>query len=207
MARILALLLCLLAGCHGVASHLWVPLPMSAEAEALAGTRAAPALEARYGGVIYYPDAQARLSRIGDRLCAANPELARSYCYFLLDSDQLNAFSLPGRIYLTRGLYQTLDADNVLAAVLAHEMAHLASKDHFKPRPGCTREALERESAADARGVTYLQAVGLRSEAMACALRVIEHVQPVGWADIRVAALAQTPQHPRVEHAYAQAHP
>ena len=180
---------------------------MSTEAEALAGARAAPALEARYGGVIYYPDAQARLSRIGERLCAANPELARSYCYFLLDSDQLNAFSLPGRIYLTRGLYQTLDANDVLAAVLAHEMAHLAHKDHFKPRPSGSREALERESAADASGVTYMQMAGLRPEAMACALRIIQHVQPAGWADIRIAALEQAPLRPRMEHAYAQAHP
>ena len=53
---------------------LWSSAPLTAEAQALAGERAAPALEERYGGVVYYPDAEGRLSRLGKRLYAANPK-------------------------------------------------------------------------------------------------------------------------------------
>ena len=207
MARILALFLCLLAGCHGASSCLWSSAPLTAETQALAGDRAAPALEARYGGVVYYPDAEARLSRLGERLCAANPEFDYPCRYFLLNSDQLNAFSLPGRVYLTRGLYQTLEAGDALAAVLAHELAHVARKDHFKARPSGTDEALQRELAADALGMRFMQAAGIRAEAMVTALRAIEEVQPAGWADIRIAALAQTRPAHQPNDAYAQARP
>ena len=147
MARILALFVCLLAGCHGASSCFWAPRPLTAETEALAGTRAAPALEARYGGVVYYPRLKPACADWVKRLCTANRELDCPCRYFLLDSDDLNAFSLPGRVYLTRGLYQALAPDDALAAVLAHELAHVARKDHFKPHPGGAGEALQREQA------------------------------------------------------------
>ena len=73
-----------------------------------------------------------------------------------------------------------MKTDDSLAAVLAHELAHLAHKDHFKPRPRGSGEALQRELAADALGMRFMQAAGIPAEAMVSALRAIEDVQPRG---------------------------
>jgi predicted Zn-dependent protease len=164
----------------------WTP-----EAEALAGTRAASSLEARYGGVQASPHSERRLLRIGRRLAAATPGLSVEYRYAVLDSPELNAFSLPvGRIYLTRGLYDLLTTDAMVAAVLAHEMAHLAARDSFKPRCCDARAALERELAADRQGQRYLQAAGYSAAAMKDMIKLIRDVQPAGWSEIRLQGAA-----------------
>jgi len=164
----------------------WTP-----EAEALAGARAASSLEVRYGGVQDCPQTEERLLRIGRRLAAATPGLSGEYRYAVLDSPELNAFSLPvGRIYVTRGLHDLLTTDATVAAVLAHEMAHLAARDSFKPRCRDAREALERELSADWQGQRYLQAAGFSAEAMKDVIELTREVQPTGWSEIRLHALA-----------------
>ena len=46
--------------------------------------------------------------------------------YYILDTDQINAVSCPGGfIVLTRGLLELLNDESELAALLAHEMAHI----------------------------------------------------------------------------------
>lgn len=95
-----------LAGCHGPASQLWKTLPITSSPEALAGLRAAPAVEARFGGVVRDADAERRMERVGRRIGQGAPEPWGGYRYRLLDSDRVNAVSLPGgRIYITRALY------------------------------------------------------------------------------------------------------
>ena len=168
------------------------PGQVSPEAEALAGARAAPKLEARYGGVLRDSAAEGRMQRIGRRLCVGSNELEGEYRYRLLDSEEVNAFSLPGgRVYITRGLLERLDEDDMLAAVMAHEMAHIVAKDHLKPRCGNVAEALERETNADKRAVTFLLAAGMSPEAMIHVIRAIEDVLPLGWSNSRIAAVAE----------------
>ena len=165
---------------------------MTPEAEALAGTRAAPSVEARYGGIVRTTDAGQRMQRIGRRLCRGMDSIQAQYQYRLLNTDRINAFSLPGgRIYVTRGLYVRLVTDELLAAVLAHEMAHIVSKDHFKPRNSTAGEALDRELAADAKGVAYLRAAGISPEAMLGVIRIIQDEQPHGWSNIRIDSIAR----------------
>jgi len=163
---------------------------MSPEAEALAGDRAAPAVEARYGGVVRDPQAEQRMTQIGQRLARHVSEFPSGGHYRLLDSNELNAVSLPGgRVYITRGLYARLSSDGQLAAVLAHEMAHIVSRDHFKPRCGCCEEAIAREQAADTRGARYLRQAGITPQAMIEVIVLIEDAQPRGWSDTRVRSL------------------
>jgi predicted Zn-dependent protease len=51
---------------------------------------------------------------------------ARRFIVGVLDSDEINAFSLPGGyIYITRGLLQNLSCESDLAWVLGHEIAHV----------------------------------------------------------------------------------
>lgn len=163
---------------------------MSPEAEALAGARAAPVVEARYGGVVRDHQAERRMRRVGWCLAQGTNEIQMEYQYRLLDTDRLNAVSLPGgRVYLTRGLYCCLESDQQLAAVLAHEIAHIVSKDHFKPRCSCDADALDREVSADCHGAAYLQNAGIEPQAMIDVVRLIADMQPRGWSDTRIRAL------------------
>ncbi len=58
------------------------------------------------------------------------PQTFRGYHFGVLDTDELNAFACPGGLILiTRGLVQTCESEDQLAAVLAHEVAHIAHRD------------------------------------------------------------------------------
>lgn len=140
---ILAAILILATGCQAGESNPSLTPGLSGEAEALIGQRAAPALERRFGGTVSDSIALDRLRRIGRRLAAATPELAVEWQFQILASDTVNAFSLPGGlIYITRGLYRRVAMDEVfLAAIVAHEMAHVVHKDSLKPSCCCEQEA------------------------------------------------------------------
>jgi len=191
MTRYWVIALIGIAGCRAPQSADGQLAQARAEAVALAGRSAAEALEARYGGVCAEPAAEVRMRRVACRLA---PDLERDGAqasYHVLDSEDLNALSLPGpRIYITRGLYSRLGDDRTLAAVIAHELAHVEAGDHFKARTVGSAEMLQRELAADARAVAMLKSAGLDGEAMRAALDLVEDVLPAEWAGQRSAALA-----------------
>ena len=57
---------------------------------------------------------------------SARPVLFRGYFAVILDSPEINAFATPGgHIFLTRGLVEAATSEEMLAAVLAHELAHV----------------------------------------------------------------------------------
>lgn len=63
------------------------------------------------------------LGRVSDR-----PDVV--YTVKLLDSDEVNAFSLPGGfIYVTKGLLADAQSDHEVAGVIAHEIAHNCGYD------------------------------------------------------------------------------
>jgi predicted Zn-dependent protease len=61
---------------------------------------------------------------------SSRPETFRGYHFAVLDTTEINAFACPGgTIFITRGLIQTCSTEDQLAAVLAHEVGHVANKD------------------------------------------------------------------------------
>jgi predicted Zn-dependent protease len=61
---------------------------------------------------------------------SSRPSTYRGYHFAVLDTSEPNAFACPGGIILiTRGLLQQCQNEDELAAVLAHEVAHVANKD------------------------------------------------------------------------------
>lgn len=189
----LIVLLLVCSGCGSTRWSRWCSCdPGSGKnSEALAGARAAPALEARFGGVADAPEIEARLRRVACRIAAA-AGYDGPLCCRLLRCDGRNAASLPGgRIYITRGLYEVLHEDDLLAAVIAHELAHVMERDHFKPRCNSPAAALAREERADALAVGYLQEAGIRPTAMADVVELIRRQQPGGWAEARIENVRQ----------------
>jgi beta-barrel assembly-enhancing protease len=52
------------------------------------------------------------------------------YHFALLGSDEVNAFACPGgTIFITKGMLKTVENEDELAAVLAHEVAHVNHRD------------------------------------------------------------------------------
>lgn len=65
---------------------------------------------------------------IGQRLAEKSSRPNLKYHFTVLDSDQVNAFALPGGyIYITRGIMAYLRSEAELAAVLGHEVGHVAA--------------------------------------------------------------------------------
>ncbi len=72
--------------------------------------------------------ANAYVTLIGKTLAAASdrPETFNGYRFQILDSDEINALATPGGfIFITRGLVACCRTEDALAAVLAHEIAHV----------------------------------------------------------------------------------
>jgi predicted Zn-dependent protease len=81
-----------------------------------------------------YQDAKLTLyvNEVGDTVArkSSRPQTFRGYHFAVLDTSEINAFACPGgTIFITKGLVQTCATEDQLAAVLAHEVGHVANKD------------------------------------------------------------------------------
>lgn len=92
------------------------------------GAREHPAVLAKYGGEYSNPEAERLIAVIVGKLVAVSNDPTRVYKITILDSPKVNAFALPGGfLYVTRGLLALANDSSELAAVIAHEMAHVSS--------------------------------------------------------------------------------
>ena len=99
---------------------------LSLEEEVAIGDAVAIAIVVRYGGVWRDGPATRRVNLIGRILAQYATRQDLEWRFGLLNSDAINAFSAPGgRVFITRGLYELMPNDEVLAGVLAHEIIHI----------------------------------------------------------------------------------
>jgi len=74
-----------------------------------------------------------RIERIGRRLAQVSDRKDYQYNFFLIEKDEMNAFTTPGgNVYLYTGLMDKLKTDDRIAAVLAHEVGHCAARHTAK---------------------------------------------------------------------------
>lgn len=71
------------------------------------------------------------INLVGQTIAAASdrPETFKGYHYLIMNSDDINAFAAPGGfIFVSRGMLKLCATEDELAAVLAHEVAHVQLK-------------------------------------------------------------------------------
>jgi predicted Zn-dependent protease len=103
------------------------------------GRREHPRIVAAYGGIYEDRQAEIMVARIVGRLLAAANQPNAQFQVTILDTSEVNAFALPGGyIYVTRGILALASDTSELAAVLAHEIAHVTLR-HARARTDRTR--------------------------------------------------------------------
>jgi predicted Zn-dependent protease len=104
---------------------------LSRDQEIQMGTEATPQITKQYGGPVKNAAVQQYVSELGHKLAAQtekdNPKLPWEFT--LLDSDVINAFSLPGgKVFFSRGLAVKLQNEAQMAGVLGHEIGHVTAR-------------------------------------------------------------------------------
>lgn len=103
------------------------------------GRREHPRIIASYGGIYSDRKAEIMLVRLASRLLEAADQPNTQFTVTILDSPDVNAFALPGGyIYVTRGILALANSEAELAAVVAHEIAHVTLR-HARARSNRTR--------------------------------------------------------------------
>jgi predicted Zn-dependent protease len=107
-------------------------ISLSTSQEIAMGQEAAPQMIAQHGGLDPDEARQRRVDRVGTELVqsALGEQNPYPFEFHVLKNQQaINAFALPGgQVFVTAGLLDQLATDGQLAAVLAHEIAHVARR-------------------------------------------------------------------------------
>jgi predicted Zn-dependent protease len=75
------------------------------------------------------PALQAYVNEVGQRLAKQSERPSLSWHFTVVDSPDVNAFSLPGGyVYITRGLLAYLNSEAELAGVVGHEIGHVTAR-------------------------------------------------------------------------------
>lgn len=104
---------------------------MPEQQEASIGASQHKAIVKEYGGEYKNAALQAYVNEIGQKMAreSQSDRAGVTYHFTLLDSPVVNAFAMPGGyIYVTRGLLAVANSEAELAAVLGHEVGHVAAR-------------------------------------------------------------------------------
>lgn len=93
------------------------------------GDDASAKTEKDLGGLLNDPKITAYVSAVGKKVAANSKLPTLPYSFHVINNKVINAFALPGgRVYVTKGLLDTLSTEAQLAAVLGHEISHAAAR-------------------------------------------------------------------------------
>ena len=163
-ALLLAALLCsILPGCaritsFNLATHREETSYTTTDKEVALGRKLATQVE-KHDEVLLDEPMQARIRTIGERLASVSDRHDVLYHFTVLKDDEVNAFSLPGGyVFVNEGLVKKTKSDDELAAVLAHEIGHVAARHSMKRyEGGLAAQLLQLATLAAARSAPAAQ--------------------------------------------------
>ncbi len=126
-----------LAGCgastsYNVATERQETLFISTAREVRLGESVARKVEEEFD-IVYNPELLERLDRVSSRIAAVADRKDLGFRFTIVKEKLPNAFALPGGpIYVTSGLFDLVETDDELAAVIAHEVGHVVAKHAVK---------------------------------------------------------------------------
>ena len=69
------------------------------------------------------------MSELGQAIVVESQRSSLTYTFKVVDSEEINAFALPGGfIYVNRGLIEAADDEAELAGVIGHEIGHVVAR-------------------------------------------------------------------------------
>jgi len=102
---------------------------MSPAQEQAVGAQEHRKIAAAYGIDSVDPDIVAYVRGVGERVAQNVERTDVTYKFYVLDTEMVNAFALPGGyVYVTRGLLALANSEAELAAVLGHEIGHITAR-------------------------------------------------------------------------------
>ncbi len=114
------------------------------------GAREHPRIVASYGGEFRDPKVERQLARIVGALTLVSENPKQTYRITILNSPAVNAFALPGGyLYITRGLLALANDSSEIAAVIAHEMAHVTANHGLQRKRREEAEVIASRVAAE----------------------------------------------------------
>jgi len=134
------------------------------------------------------------------------PNIYKNYRVAILDSNEINAFATSGgHIFVTRGLLRAAKSEDALAAVIAHEVAHIQLKHGIKAiRSSRINQALADVSATaigNATGMNVSQLTSVFNESVGDIMRTMvnsgySHVQEYEADNMALTLLASAGYNP-----------
>jgi hypothetical protein len=152
------------------------PFLYSAEREQEMGNELASYLE-RYNKFITDPGIIAYVDTIA-KVVEQNSDKHRRIAIKLIDSNKAESFTLPGHLYITKGLLLRLENEGGLASAIARGVAHEALRSDAK---ACGYEA---EFDADYFGIQYLYKAGYAPQCFLDFVGLAGDIQQTFLADI-----------------------
>lgn len=127
----LAAMLLALAGCASVGKQ--NPLHIYSDRAEVDKGSETHARIVKYSGLDPGEDLSGYVSAVGAKIASVSDRPALEWHFTVLDSATANAYATRGGyVYITRGMIATLRSENDLAAVLAHEIAHISTRDALR---------------------------------------------------------------------------
>jgi len=114
--------------------------------------------------ISYDPDVQQYIQTLGQTLAANSDTPTQDFYFFVVLSDDINAFAGPGGyIGINSGLILSSDSESELASVVAHEIAHVTQRHIYRSYEASSRMSLPAAAAMVAAIIIATQApeVGL----------------------------------------------
>ncbi len=97
---------------------------ISEKAELNLGRETQKAIVKEYGQYLN-PSVQAYINEVGQKIVAVCDRPGVSYEFIVLDTPLVNAFAVPGCVFITRGILELIDDEAELAGVIGHEVGHI----------------------------------------------------------------------------------